>query len=89
VTNANQLTTIVLTGDVNESTTLTSSDVILLVNYVFKGGALPQPCEAAGDCNCSGSVTSADIIGLVNHVFKGGAAPCDVCAEPGLGWSCP
>jgi hypothetical protein len=89
VSNPNQLVTILLTGDANLSGTLTSADIILLVNYCFKGGAAPLPCAAAGDCNCNGSVTSADIILLVNHVFKGGAAPCNVCSAPGLGWSCP
>jgi hypothetical protein len=78
-----------MTGDLNGSSTLTSSDVILLVNYVFKGGAAPSPCPAVGDCNCNGTVTSGDIITLVNHVFKGGPAPCNVCTAPGLGWSCP
>lgn len=89
VANPDQSETIVLTGDINLSGTYTSSDVILLVNYVFKGGVAPPPCPATGDVNCSASVTSADIIGLVNHVFKGGAAPCDVCTASGLGWTCP
>jgi len=89
VANPNQLITIAMTGDLNASGTLTSSDVILMVNYVFKGGAAPSPCPAVADCNCNGSVTSGDIITLVNHVFKGGAPPCNVCTAPGLGWSCP
>lgn len=89
VSNPNQLITIAMTGDLNASSTLTSSDVILMVNYVFKGGAAPSPCPAVADCNCNGSVTSGDIITLVNHVFKGGAPPCNVCTAPGLGWSCP
>jgi hypothetical protein len=78
-----------LTGDVNISNTITSADIIALVNFVFKGGANPLPCDAAGDANCSGSVTSADIIALVNFVFKSGAPPCDACTlVPGT-WSCP
>jgi hypothetical protein len=80
---------IALTGDVNVNGTITSSDVIELVNYVFKGGSVPQPCEAAGDVDCSEAVTSADIIYVVNYVFKGGAEPCDVCTlVPGV-WTCP
>jgi cysteine-rich repeat protein len=80
---------VVLTGDVNQSGSLTSSDIIALVNFVFKGGPAPLPCAAAGDVNCSGGNTSSDIIALVNHVFKGGAAPCNVCTlVPGT-WSCP
>ncbi len=69
-----------MTGDVNLSGSLTSADIIALVNYVFKSGAPPLPCEAAGDVGCNGTVTSADVIYMVNHVFKGGPPPCDVCA---------
>lgn len=76
------------TGDANVDLLLTSSDVIYIVNYVFKGGFEPFPCPASADVDCSGAVTSADIINLVNHVFKGGPAPCNVCALiPGT-WSC-
>jgi hypothetical protein len=77
------------TGDVNVSSTITSADIIYLVNYVFKSMAAPLPCAAAGDVNCSANVTSSDIIYLVNYTFKGGALPCDVCyLIPGT-WSCP
>ena len=80
---------VAVTGDVNTNGTITSSDIIVMVNYVFKGGNAPMPCEAAGDVNCDGSITAADIIGLVNYVFKGGAPPCDVCALIPATWSCP
>jgi M6 family metalloprotease-like protein len=81
---------VAITGDVNLSGSLTSADVISLVNYVFKAGATPQPCEAAGDVNCNLAVTSSDIIFLVNHVFKGDVAPCDVCPDiQNANWTCP
>jgi hypothetical protein len=89
VHNVNQGITITMCGDCNLSGTLTSSDIILMVNYTFKGGSPPQPCPAAGDVNCDGSNTSSDIIYMVNHVFKGGPLPCNICQFPGLGWSCP
>ena len=101
VANANQLDTnsndigeacecyVVLTGDVNASGTLSSADVIGMVNYVFKAGLPFDPCQAAGDVNCSGQVTSGDIIFLVNTVFKGGPAPCDACVLIPAQWSCP
>jgi plastocyanin len=66
-------------GDVNANGTITSADIIYLVNHVFKGGPAPLPVPAAGDVNCSTTLTSADIIYLVNHVFKGGSAPCASC----------
>jgi hypothetical protein len=80
---------ITMTGDVNASGSITSADIITLVNYVFKGGAAPQPCVASGDVNCNGSVTSADIIFLVNYSFKGGASPCDACSMVPNTWLCP
>jgi hypothetical protein len=81
---------VIMTGDVNLSGTLTSADIIYLVNYVFKSGPPPLPCAAAGDVNCSGTITSADIIYLVNHVFKSGPPHCDVCRLIAEGvWTCP
>jgi len=77
-----------VSGDVNVSGTITSADIIHAVNYVFKGGPPPLPCEANGDVNCSGACTSADVIYLVNHVFKGDDSPCDAC-ESALATDCP
>lgn len=62
-------------GDVNQSGTITSADIIYLVNYVFKGGPAPLPSPIEGDVTCNGTVSSADIISLVNYVFKGGPPP--------------
>jgi hypothetical protein len=70
---------VLITGDVNESGVINSSDIIYMVNYLFKTGPEPAPLAAAGDVNCDSAETSADVIYLVNHVFKGGPAPCDVC----------
>jgi len=61
-------------GDFNVSGAITSADIILLVNYVFKSGpASSDPWTM--DVDQSGAPTSADIIFLVNYVFKGGSAP--------------
>jgi hypothetical protein len=67
------------TGDVNTTGSITSADIIYLVNYVFKAGPAPLPVAESGDVNCTGNITSADVIYLVNHVFKTGPPPCDVC----------
>ncbi len=63
-------------GDVNSSGTITSSDIIYLVNHVFKAGPEPACNGASGDLECSGAITASDIIYLVNYVFKGGPDPC-------------
>jgi hypothetical protein len=67
-------------GDANNDGVVTSADIIHLVNFVFKGGAAPEPNWLTGDTNCDELVTSADVIQLVGFVFKGGAPPCDACA---------
>jgi hypothetical protein len=77
-----------LAGDANGSGTISSADIIVLVNYVFKGGSQPVPCSAIADVNCTGADDAVDIIKLVNFVFKGGAPPCDVCDFSPLLWEC-
>jgi hypothetical protein len=73
---------ILVDGDLNNTNSVTSSDIITLVNYVFKAGPTPSPCAANGDVNCNGGVTSSDVITLVNFVFKAGPRPCDICNTP-------
>jgi len=62
-------------GDANGNASVNLSDIIYLVNYVFKSGIPPCP-EKAGDANRNNLINLADIVFLVNHVFKGGPAPC-------------
>jgi len=80
---------ITMTGDCNEDDLINSTDLIRMVNFVFKGGTEPLPCVGGADVNCSASVTSSDIVWLVNYVFKGGTPPCDVCTLMPDTWSCP
>ena len=70
---------VLITGDVDLSSSLTSADIIWLVNYVFKSGPSPQPISASGDVDCDLDVDSGDIIFMVNHIFKSAPGPCDVC----------
>lgn len=66
-------------GDVNGSWTVTSADIITLVNYVFKSQPLTVPV-CAGKVSGDGQVNASDIIWLVNSVFKGGPEPQAGCA---------
>ncbi len=66
---------IFIRGDVNSDWKLNVSDVIYLINYLFKGGPSPNPIES-GDVNCDGKVTVSDVVYLINYLFKGGPAPC-------------
>lgn len=62
-------------GDANGDGKTTVSDVVFLVNYLFKGGPAPVPLES-GNANCDTKVTISDVVYLVNYLFKGGPPPC-------------
>jgi hypothetical protein len=64
-----------LRGDANGDGKITVSDVVFLVNYLFKGGPVPLP-YLSGDANCDTKVTVSDVVYLVNYLFKGGPPPC-------------
>ncbi len=62
-------------GDANNDGVIDVGDVLLLVNYLFLGGAAPDPWEN-GDANCDGEIDIEDVIYLITYLFQGGAAPC-------------
>ena len=62
-------------GDANGDKKVTISDVVYIVNYLFKGGPAPVPF-LSGDANCDGNVNITDVIYLINYLFKGGPGPC-------------
>jgi len=50
------------------------SDIVVLINFLFKGAPAPVPfCR--GDVNASGTIVLSDIVYLVNFLFKSGPAP--------------
>ncbi len=65
-------------GDANADQTVTVSDAVYLINYVFMQGPEPDPFEV-GDVNCDGKISLVDIIYIVNYVFKSGPEPCAGC----------
>jgi hypothetical protein len=62
-------------GNVNGDAHVNVTDVIHLINYLFKGGPSPLPIRACGDVQCDGNVNVGDVIYLINYLFKGGPAP--------------
>ncbi len=62
-------------GDANNNGAINLSDIIFLVNNVFKGGTAPNPLCLGDVNNSGGNPNLTDIIYLVNFVFKGGPAP--------------
>ncbi len=67
-----------LCGDADGSSSVSISDVVFLINYIFAGGPPPEPLMS-GDADCSGSVTISDAVYLINFIFAGGPAPCSAC----------
>lgn len=65
-----------LRGNVNKDGSISISDVVHLINYLFKSGPVPLPIMQAGDANCDGNVSVSDVVYLVAYLFKFGPAPC-------------
>lgn len=61
-------------GDANRDEQITVSDVIYIINYLFKGGPSPDPI-LIGDADCDCQVSVSDIIHLIIYLFKGGPPP--------------
>jgi len=63
-------------GDANGSGLVDIDDVVYLINFIFAGGAEPDPYES-GDANCSSLVDIDDVVYLIAYIFQGGNPPCD------------
>jgi hypothetical protein len=63
-----------VTGDIDADGAVKPNDVVLLLNYLFRNGAAPQPLEA-GDFNCDGMVSPPDVVVMLNYLFRGGLPP--------------
>ena len=64
-----------LRGDCNKDGNISLVDVILLANYVLKGGTAPIPLQS-GDVNCDGKYDLVDVIKLARYVLLGEFFPC-------------
>jgi PKD repeat protein len=61
-------------GDVNGNGTVEISDAIMILNYLFTGGAAPI-CPDAADVNDRGRIDISAPINLLNFLFLGAAPP--------------
>lgn len=62
-------------GDANGDTSISVSDVVYIINYLFKSGSAPAGGVLIGDVDCDGDVLISDIIYLINYLFKSGPSP--------------
>jgi len=91
-------------GDVDASDTLELpamdiSDLVYLINYLYKGGPAPLPFADQGDVdgqpfpkesnNPKNNVNLGDVVYLINYVYKGGPAPIDYVRFIPQYWSRP
>jgi len=64
-----------LRGDCDKNGNIDLVDVILLANYILKGGPAPIPLQS-GDVNCDGKYDLVDVIKLARYVLFGELLPC-------------
>lgn len=70
-----------LVGDADGSGTITISDAVYLLNYIFASGQEPTPDPiGSGDADCSDEVSVSDAVWLVTHIFGGGPPPGATCS---------
>lgn len=63
-----------LCGDANGSGSINISDAVFVINYIFAGGAAPDPI-CLGDANGTGGVNISDAVYIINFIFAGGPPP--------------
>jgi len=71
-------------GDVNRDGTINPADVVIMVNFVYKGfdgrQQIPNCPGTNGDWNCDGAANPVDVVQYVNFVYKQLGSPCDPCS---------
>ncbi len=60
-------------GDANMNGVINIVDVSYLINFLYKGGPLPDPY--AGDVNGNGVINIIDVAYLISFLYKGGPPP--------------
>ncbi len=69
-----QFTCSAKSGDANNDTKILLSDIVTIINFVFKSAPAPNPL-CRGNANGDGFIDLSDIVYLVNFIFKSGPAP--------------
>lgn len=67
-----------LCGDADGSLTVSISDAVHIINYIFGGGPAPDPLASA-DADCSGDTSISDAVYIISYIFGGGPGPCEAC----------
>lgn len=75
ILNAGELLTGHARGDLDNSLTITLTDLTMLVNYLFVTYAPPAVSPAVADINCDSEISLTDLTILVNYLFVTYADP--------------
>ena len=67
-----------LTGDANMDYEVNIEDLILIFNYVFKGGSEPWPHRLVADVDCNFECNEADIVLLARYLFSSDSQPIGI-----------
>jgi hypothetical protein len=67
-----------LPGDLNQDGRANISDIVFLINYLFKSGPAPAYL-ASGDVNTDCEISVSDVVYFINYLFKGGPNPWMGC----------
>jgi hypothetical protein len=65
---------IIMVGDANSDGFITVTDLVYLINYLFRGGPAPNPLRS-GNVNNDERLTVSDVVYLINYLFKCGPSP--------------
>jgi hypothetical protein len=67
----------IVSGDANGDGQVELSDVVYIINYLYKGGSAPEcdPVTDCGDVNNDEIVDISDVLYLINYLYKGGPPP--------------
>jgi M6 family metalloprotease-like protein len=63
-----------LLGDANGDSNVDIGDALYVLNYLFKGGPVPDPLTRA-DVNCDSILNLEDALYLLNYLFRNGPQP--------------
>jgi len=66
---------VAIRGDANLNNIIDPSDVVFLINYLFRNGPAPEIIET-GDCNCDAVVDAGDVVYVISYLFRDGPLPC-------------
>jgi len=61
-------------GDADSNTAYTLNDAVVIANYLYRSGGLPDPWQRC-DVDLSGIVDAADLAYLINYLYHAGPRP--------------